>query len=114
MDRAFGWVGSGLSVVLDLIFWPFEQLSRGIVRLFAVLSAPLKAGRSAADRARPLLKRSQREQLGLVGRVLLMLPLLFFVLFPFYWIIITSFKTDLQIQSYDSIFWPNPGHLSSL
>jgi multiple sugar transport system permease protein len=108
VDRAFGWVGRGLSVVLDLIFWPFEQLSRGIARLFGALSAPLKASRSAADRAQPLLKRSQREQLGLVGRLLLMLPLLFFVLFPFYWIIITSFKTDLQIQRYDSIFWPNP------
>jgi multiple sugar transport system permease protein len=108
MDRAFGWVGKGLNVVLDLIFWPFEQLSRGIVRLFGALSAPLKAGRSATERARPLLKRSQREQLSLVGRVLLMLPLLFFVLFPFYWIIITSFKTDLQIQMYQSIFWPNP------
>ena len=34
VDRAFGWVGSGLGVVLDLIFWPFEQLSRGIVGLF--------------------------------------------------------------------------------
>jgi multiple sugar transport system permease protein len=26
MDRAFGWVGRGMSVVLDLIFWPFELL----------------------------------------------------------------------------------------
>jgi multiple sugar transport system permease protein len=37
-----------------------------------------------------------------------MLPLLFFVLFPFYWIIITSFKTDLQIQQFRSIYWPDP------
>jgi multiple sugar transport system permease protein len=54
------------------------------------------------------LKTVRREQLGLVLRMLLMLPLLFFVLFPFYWIIITSFKTDLQIQQYTSIFWPEP------
>ena len=108
MDRAFGWVGKGMSVVLDLIFWPFELLVSGIVGLFSAISAPLKAGRSAAQRTQPLLKRPQRELLALIGRVLLMLPLLFFVLFPFYWIIITSFKTDLQIQRYDSIFWPNP------
>ncbi len=31
-----------------------------------------------------------------------------FVLFPFYWIIITSFKTDLQIQRFTSIYVPDP------
>jgi multiple sugar transport system permease protein len=108
MDRAFGWVGSGLSTVLDLIFWPFEQLAQGVIWLFGVLSAPFKASRPEAARTQPLFRRSQRERLGVVLRMLLLLPLLFFVLFPFYWIIITSFKTDLQIQQYSSIFWPNP------
>jgi multiple sugar transport system permease protein len=108
VDRAFGWVGSGLSVVLDVIFWPVEQLALGVSRLFAALSAPFKASRSADTRTQPLLKRTQREQLGVVARLLLMLPLVFFVLFPFYWIIITSFKTNLQIQQFSSIFWPDP------
>jgi multiple sugar transport system permease protein len=108
VDRAFGWVGNGLAIVLDLIFWPVEQLATGVSRLFALLSAPFKAGRPANTRTQPLLKRTQREQLGVGLRMLLMLPLLFFVLFPFYWIIITSFKTDLQIQQYTSIFWPEP------
>jgi multiple sugar transport system permease protein len=107
-DRAFGWVGNGLNVVLDVIFWPFEQLAHGIIRLFAALSAPFKANRPAHMRTQPLFKRSQRELLSMVGRVLLMLPLVFFVLFPFYWIIITSFKTNLQIQQFSSIFWPDP------
>lgn len=108
VDRAFGWVGGGLNVVLDVLFWPVEQLANGVSRLFALLSAPFKANRSEAGRTQPLFKRSQREQLGVGLRMLLMLPLLFFVLFPFYWIIITSFKTDLQIQQYSSIFWPEP------
>jgi multiple sugar transport system permease protein len=34
--------------------------------------------------------------------------MLIFVLFPFYWIIVTSFKTDLQIQQFRSIFAPSP------
>ena len=29
-------------------------------------------------------------------------------LYPFYWIVITAFKTDLQIQQFGSIFWPDP------
>jgi multiple sugar transport system permease protein len=31
-----------------------------------------------------------------------------FVLFPFYWVIITSFKTTPQISERSSIFWPSP------
>ena len=108
VDRAFGWVGRGLGAVLDLLFWPFEQLADGVVRLFGALGAALKTNRPAQQRQQPLLKRSQRERLGVAARALMMLPLLFFVLFPFYWIIITSFKTDLQIQQYTSIFWPEP------
>jgi len=107
-DRAFAWAGGGMAVVLDVLFWPVEQLAQGVSRLLTLLSAPFKASRSATGRTQPLLKRTQREQLGVVLRLLLMLPLLFFVLFPFYWIIITSFKTDLQIQQYTSIFWPEP------
>ena len=38
--------------------------------------------------------------------------MLFFVLFPFYWILITAFKSDLQISQRQSIFWPDPWTLS--
>jgi multiple sugar transport system permease protein len=44
----------------------------------------------------------------MLGRLTLLLPILIFVLFPFYWIIITSFKGTPQIQQMESVFWPNP------
>jgi multiple sugar transport system permease protein len=100
VDRAFDWVGRGLDGLLTIIFWPFELAINAIGRLIRSLNA------------QPRLKRAQRERLGVVVRSLFMLPLLFFVLFPFYWIVITSFKTDLQIQQYRSIFWPEPWTLS--
>ena len=34
--------------------------------------------------------------------------LLVLVLFPFYWMTITSFKTEDQMRSLDSMFWPSP------
>jgi len=34
--------------------------------------------------------------------------LLLLVLFPFYWMTITSFKTEDQMRSLDSMFWPSP------
>jgi multiple sugar transport system permease protein len=97
VDRALDWVGRGLDWLLGLVFWPIEAIIAGVARLF-----------KSATSGQPLLKRHQREQVGVVLRSIAILPLLFFVLFPFYWIVITSFKTDLQIQQYRSIFWPEP------
>ena len=46
--------------------------------------------------------------MGLLTRILIIIPILIFVLFPFYWVFITSFKTTPQISERVSIFWPNP------
>ncbi len=100
-DRVLGWAGRGISLLLDAIFFPFEWAVDAAGRLVKAVVPPSKTGL-------PRLKRAQRERMGVGMRGLLLIPPLIFVLFPFYWIIITSFKTDLQIQRYTSIFWPNP------
>ena len=48
----------------------------------------------------------ERLQLGLAYGVLGFLVVL--VLFPFYWMLITSFKTEDQMRSIVSMFWPRP------
>jgi len=104
MDRITGVIGRGLDLLLDLFFLPFEWLSQGISRLFRMLIPKSKKSKRGQSR----LKRAQRERIGIAGRLILLVPIFIFVLFPFYWIIITSFKSDLQIQQYTSIYWPNP------
>ena len=47
-----------------------------------------------------------RMQLGVSYGVLSFLMLL--VLFPFYWMTVTSFKTEDQMRSLVSMFWPSP------
>ncbi len=108
VDRAFGAFGRAFSWIVDLIFWPFEMIALGFGRLFAAIGSALKSGRPAQQRTRPLFTLSQRERLSIGARILLLLPMLFFVLFPFYWILITAFKSELQIQRYTSIYWPDP------
>lgn len=100
LERVLSWLGSAFGLVLDALFLPFEWLSE---RLGGTLNAILPR-----NSTQPRLRRSQREQLGIGLRLLLLLPILVFVLFPFYWIVITSFKSDLQIQQFRSIFWPDP------
>jgi multiple sugar transport system permease protein len=34
--------------------------------------------------------------------------LLAVLLFPFYWVFVTAFKTEDQIRTFDSVFWPSP------
>ncbi len=94
-------IGRGLGLLLDLVFLPFEWLLTFLGRLAKLIIPADKTGEHR-------LKRAQRERAGSGIRLILLLPMLLFVLFPFYWIVITSFKTDLQIQQFSSIFWPSP------
>jgi multiple sugar transport system permease protein len=47
-------------------------------------------------------------RLGRVGIGFALGLLLFFELFPFYWVIVTALKTDIQIREFRSVFWPAP------
>src|SRR5690606_20814720 len=40
--------------------------------------------------------------------------LLLFELLPFYWVVITAFKTTKQWTSFESVFWPNPWTLDQV
>jgi multiple sugar transport system permease protein len=100
-ERLLGILGRGMTFLLDLVFLPFEWLAESVRRLLKALIPPSASGQ-------PRLRRAQRERIGTGTRIILLIPMLIFVLFPFYWIIITSFKTDLQIQRFTSIYWPNP------
>jgi multiple sugar transport system permease protein len=56
-----------------------------------------------------LPKILERGVTGLAGSLLLIL--LVFLLAPFYWVVITSFKTTLQITTMTHVLWPQPWSL---
>jgi multiple sugar transport system permease protein len=101
IDRFFNWMGKQFGFVLDLLFWPLEWVAHEAGKLLRSL---LPAGK----RGEQQLTRSQQARVGTGVRMVLLIPMFIFVLFPFYWILITSFKTDLQIQQFKSIYWPQP------
>ncbi|MBE2270809.1 MAG: ABC transporter permease subunit [Anaerolinea sp.] len=98
-------IGSGfdriIGLLLDAVLLPLQWLEQ-------LVSAALKFIVPSKADGQPRLRRSQWEALGVGTRLLLLLPVFIFVLFPFYWIVVTSFKTDLQIQRFTSIYVPNP------
>jgi multiple sugar transport system permease protein len=95
MDRALDTVGRGIGVLLDVVLLPLSLAAKGLGRAFGALGSRR-------------MRRRDRERGGVVTRLLLIMPFLLFVLFPFYWVIITAFKTTSQITQRTSIFWPNP------
>ena len=118
VDRVFAWIGRWVLPAIGVALLVFlawtGAVATTLVRLawwalitFVVVLITRLTAR-AFERIMAPMKMAKRRRLGVVLWMLALLPFLVFVLFPFYWIIITSFKTNLQIQQYSSLFWPSP------
>jgi multiple sugar transport system permease protein len=103
-----------------LLTWPFRMLLALLVRAFWLVNDVVErivAGIGAflrrlffrTDDIHMQVRRAKaaRRWVTLVAGVVLF-GLLVFELFPFYWVFITSFKTDLQNTTFTSIYWPKP------
>src|SRR5579864_7368106 len=67
---------------------------------------------TAARRARARARRLRRGRRVVRHAVLLALALPFVI--PFYWLIISAFKTNADLTSLPPTFWPHPWTLSDL
>jgi len=102
---------------LSLIFLPVMLVLRGVVAVFWFINDSLE---SLADAIRLAIKRARGVRddvtrirrlpkwVGLLPAWIALIALLTFELLPFYWVIITAFKTELQITQWRNIFWPDP------
>jgi multiple sugar transport system permease protein len=65
----------------------------------------MPAARTAGARRR---SRARAERLQSGVSYVILLAMLAIVVFPFYWMTVTSFKGEYQMRSLTSMFWPNP------
>lgn len=103
LDRVMAQVGRGFGKILDIFFLPFDLIARGLETLSKSFSSKEKR-----DAGQPLFNRTERERISLTTRILILIPILVFVVFPLYWVVTVSFKTTPQIFERRSIFWPDP------
>jgi multiple sugar transport system permease protein len=94
-DAVIGGVGWAFGMLGVIVSFPIYLLLRGIN---AVVPKGVLGGPS----------RKRGELVGTIGRSIGLIILLMFVLFPFYWILITAFKGDPQISARTGVFWPDP------
>lgn len=89
--------------VIDGIGWVVGMIG-------SIIAYPIILIGSAIGSVMPKGAKSKQRDAAIAGffRGIGMALLLFFVLFPFYWILITSFKGDLQISQRVGTFWPAP------
>ena len=105
-DRLLGWGGRAVGLAVDVLFWPVQVAFAGLQWL--IRQVRMLSGRPAEL---PILKPRARDRAGIAARLLVLLPFMVFVIFPFYWIVITSLKSTPQISERRSIFWPAPATL---
>ncbi len=106
VDRIMAGGARVVSVIVDVLFWPVKIAYAGIE--WIIRSMRVATGRRAEE---PILKSSSASNGGMAARLALLFPFLIFVLFPFFWIIITSLKSTGQISERRSLFWPQPATL---
>jgi len=82
------------------VFWMVNNL---VETVFAAASAAVRPAGSA-----PLIDRKVSKKLGYALLYVLLGLVLLFELLPFYFIFVTAFKSTLQIQQIQNMFWPQP------
>ncbi len=111
--------------VLDVIGWPFKMLLRGFLWLFntinnAVETAVEGAGNAwnrrfvGTDNASLARARRRTARFGSIVAAVALILLLLFELTPFYWVVITAFKSTRQWTAFESVFWPDPWTLDQV
>ena len=96
------------------VLWPVRMLLRGLVAVFWAINEALEGVFGSLARsvrrpgAAPVGRRSTQRQVGYVVLYVLIGLLLLFEVLPFYFIFVTAFKSTLQIQQIQSMFWPAP------
>jgi multiple sugar transport system permease protein len=106
-DRLVNGGASLVGLVVDVLLWPVQLV-------YAALQWIVRRLRQATGKRaeQPMLGLQARERGGVVARLAVLFPFMVFVLFPFYWIVITSLKTTEQISARTNIFWPQPATTS--
>ncbi len=99
---------------LMFVLWPVRMIVRGLMWVFWTLNGLVETFAGAVSRSlsrggtRTVVPHRTRRGIGTTVMYVLITLILLFELLPFYFIFVTSFKTNQQIQQIRDMFWPNP------
>ena len=117
------WAGKTLGQRIGFILsWPFVMFFRLVMWVFWLIHdfiemIVLAIGRSigklfgSGEHGHTTRSRKRSKTAGAIAAGVILGLLLLFELTPFYWVVITAFKTTSQWTSFESVFWPKPWSL---
>ncbi len=100
--------------VAMLVLWPVRMLMRGVMAIFWFINGIGETVAGAINRAvhstgaHKLIRSRGTRRTNLVIMYALISVVLFVEIVPFYFIFVTAFKSTLQIQQIQNMFWPSP------
>lgn len=108
-NSVFGLISWPFRMVLSLVVALLWAINDGIERMFDGIGAALRNTRphSGDPRASMLRAKAARRRVNIFAGIVLAL-LLLFELFPFFYVFITSFKSEVQITTFQSLYRPDP------
>ena len=92
--------------MLDL-FWLVNDLVERL--LGAIIGLITRVISPSQDEAAVMRRRRRSRRFGQALPIATLVLLIIFELLPFYWVIVTAFKTELQITRFENVGWPMPG-----
>lgn len=101
-------IGKPLALLMKGIVTAFWAINNGLETFFDAIAAGWRRLRGQRDHVTHLHRSRLSLRLGLAPAWVALGLLLAFELLPFYWVIITAFKTELQITQWRNVFWPEP------
>lgn len=110
--------GDASGGVLSLLAWPFTLLLKlfgrvfwfindNVERVIESIGAAIRKPETKDPHEAMLRAKAARRRMNIAAGILLGL-LLLFELFPFYFVLITSFKSEVQITTFSSLYRPDP------
>lgn len=105
----FGLISWPFRMVFGAVVWVFWLINDRIENVIDAIGNAIRRNRPISQdaRASALRAKTVRRRMNIFAGAVLGL-LLLFELFPFYYVLITSFKTEAQIVSFESLYAPAP------
>ncbi len=108
-----------LATTWSVMMWPFKMAIGAVLTIVNLILDTIERGFTfVGDRIKGVYLRGDVDREGawrrltgrfsFVGIYAILGVLLLFMLFPFYWVVVTAFKTPEQMRTSESVFWPSP------
>jgi len=107
VTKAFAALAWPFKMLLSRVLAVFWLVNDSIERILAGLGKLIRLARGLSEE-QDIDRLARRKWTRNIAPAIALVLLLTFELAPFYWVIVTAFKTELQVTRFENVYWPTP------